>query len=158
MIYMFVTYADRLIGKELPNGWKEFISYKSGNIIAFMDSLMSHVLYRDKYDELSAYVAKVQDADSMFSSYEPETLIECDSFADIDNILIRWIIGRLLAEDLIARLDNKNLCEICKMRSMMHFGRKYAKVYRMLGNAHFQKISNENIYVAEKIVPYAFYV
>lgn len=137
VICMFVTYADRLIGKELPNEWKEYISYKSGNIIAFMDSLMNHVLYRDKYDELSAYVAKVLDAGNMFSSYEPETLIECDSFADIDNILIRWIIGRLLAEDLIARLDNKNLCEICKMRSMMHFGRKYAKVYRMLGNAHF---------------------
>lgn len=137
VISMFVTYADRYISTELPKGWKGFVSYKSGNIIAFMDNLMNNVLYRDKYDELSAYVAGVLDAGKILSAYEPETLVECDSFAEIDIILIRWIKERLLAEDLIARLDNKNLCEICEMRSKMHFGRKYAKVYHMLSNAYF---------------------
>ena len=62
VISMFVTYADRYISTELPKGWKGFVSYKSGNIIAFMDNLMNNVLYRDKYDELSAYVAGVLDA------------------------------------------------------------------------------------------------
>lgn len=137
VITMFVTYADRSISTELPKGWKGFISYKSGNIIAFMDNLMNNVLYRDQYDELSAYVAGVLDAGKILSAYEPVTLVECDSFAEIDMILIRWIKERLLAEDLIARLDNKNLCEICEMRSKMHFGRKYAKVYWMLRNAYF---------------------
>ena len=137
VISMFVTYADRYISTELPKGWKGFVSYKSGNIIAFMDNLMNNVLYRDKYDELSAYVAGVLDAGKILSAYDPETLVECDSFAEIDILLIRWIKERLLAEDLIARLDNKNLCEICEMRSKMHFGRKYAKVYHMLSNAYF---------------------
>ncbi|MDE6221096.1 MAG: BREX-1 system phosphatase PglZ type A, partial [Lachnospiraceae bacterium] len=137
VISMFVTYADRTVSVELPKGWKGLLSYKSGNIIAFMDNLMNNVLYRDKYDELSAYVAGVLDAGKVFSAYEPETLVECDSFADIDIILIRWIRDRLLAEDLIARLDNKNLCEICEIRSKMHFGRKYAKVYQLLRNAYF---------------------
>ena len=137
VISMFVTYADRYISTELPKGWKGFVSYKSGNIIAFMDNLMNNVLYRDRYDELSDYVAGVLDAGKILSTYEPEALVECDSFAEIDIILIRWIKERLLAEDLIARLDNKNLCEICEMRSKMHFGRKYAKVYQMLSNAYF---------------------
>lgn len=137
VISMFVTYADRYISTELPKGWKGFVSYKSGNIIAFMDNLMNNMLYRDKYDELSAYVAGVLDAGKILSTYEPEALVECDSFTEIDIILIRWIKERLLAEDLIARLDNKNLCEICEMRSKMHFGRKYAKVYQMLSNAYF---------------------
>ncbi|TGY98244.1 BREX-1 system phosphatase PglZ type A [Petralouisia muris] len=137
VISMFVTYADRQISAELPKEWKGFVSYKSGNIIAFMDNLMNHVLYRDKYDELSAYAAGVLDAGKILSAYEQETLVECDSFAEIDIILIRWIKERLLAEDLIARLENKNLCEICEMRSKMHFGRKYAKVYQMLNNAYF---------------------
>ena len=137
VISMFVTYADRYISTELPKGWKGFVSYKSGNIIAFMDNLMNNVLYRDRYDELSAYAAGVLDAGKILSAYEPESLVECDSFAEIDMILIRWIKERLLAEDLLARLDNKNLCEICGMRSRMHFGRKYAKVYQMLGNAYF---------------------
>jgi uncharacterized protein (TIGR02687 family) len=137
VISMFVTYADRQISAELPKEWRGFVSYKSGNIIAFMDNLMNHVLYRDKYDELSAYAAGVLDAGKILSAYEQETLVECDSFAEIDIILIRWIKERLLAEDLIARLENKNLCEICEMRSKMHFGRKYAKVYQMLNNAYF---------------------
>ena len=137
VISMFVTYAGRSISTELPREWKGFISYKSGNIIAFMDNLMNNVLYRDKYDELSAYVAGVLDAGKILSGYEPETLAECDSFAEIDMILIRWVKERLLAEDLIARLDDKNLCEICEMRSRMHFGRKYAGAYQMLKQAYF---------------------
>lgn len=137
LISMFVTYADRYIDGELPKGWKGFVSYKSGNIIAFMDNLMNNVLYRDKYDEMSAYVSGVLDAANVLSAYEPEALIECDSFADIDKLLIRWIVSRLSAEDLIARLGNRNLCAVCEMRSKMHFGRKFSAIYHMLSEAYF---------------------
>lgn len=137
LISMYVTYADRYIDGDLPKGWKGFVSYKSGNIIAFMDNLMNNVLYRDKYDELSAYVSRVLDAAGVLSAYEPETLIECDSFAEIDKLIIRWIVSRLTAEDLIARLGNRNLCEICEMRSKMHFGRKFGTIYDMLRDAYF---------------------
>ena len=137
VISMFVTYARESISTELPKEWKEFVSYKSGNIIAFMDNLMNHVLYRDKYDELSVYVAGILDAGKILSVYEPQALLECNSFAEIDMILIRWIKERLLAEDLLAGLDHKNLCEICDIRSRMHFGKKYAKVYQMFKHAYF---------------------
>lgn len=136
-ISMFVTYANRYISADLPKGWKELVSYKSGSIIAFMDNLMNNILYQDRYDELSAYAARTLDVAAILSSYELETLIACDSFAEIDILLIRWIKERLLAEDLMAELNNKSLCEICEMRSKMHFGRKYAKVYQMLCNAYF---------------------
>lgn len=137
LISMYVTYADRYIEGELPKGWKGFVSYKSGNIIAFMDNLMNNILYRDKYDELSAYVSGVLDAAEVLSAYEPETLIECDSFAEIDKLIIRWIVNRLTTEDLIARLGNRNLCEVCEMRSKMHFGRKFGTIYDMLRDAYF---------------------
>ena len=51
---MFVTYTAKYIGGELPKPWKVFLSYKAGNIIAFMDNLMNNILYRGRYDELSA--------------------------------------------------------------------------------------------------------
>lgn len=137
LISMFVTYADRYISAELPKEWKKKVSYKSGNIISFMDNLMNNVLYRDKYDELSVYVSGVLDAENKLKAYEPEALIECDSFAVIDDILIHWIIARLMSEDLIARLGNHNICEVCEMRSKMHFGRKYAGIYQMLSHAYF---------------------
>ena len=137
LISLFVTYADRYIDGELPKGWKGFVCYKSGDIIAFMDNLMNNVLYRDKYDELSAYVSGALDAANVLSAYEPEALIECVSFAEVDKLLIRWIVSRLSAEDLIARLGNKNLCEVCEMRSKMHFGRTFGTIYHMLSEAYF---------------------
>jgi len=137
VISIFVTYTGRYISAELPKEWKGFVSYKSGNIIAFIANLMNNVLYWNKYDELSAYVADVLDVETILSSYELEALIECDSFADIDVLLIHWIQERLLAEDMIAKLGNKSICEICEMRSKMHFGRKYANTYQMLSSAYF---------------------
>ena len=50
VITMFVTYADRYIDAEMPKSWKKFISYKSGNIIAFLDNLLNNILYREKQD------------------------------------------------------------------------------------------------------------
>lgn len=58
LVTLFVTYTARYVQTELPAAWKSFVSYKAGNIIAFLDSLMNSVLYRDKYDELSDHVAK----------------------------------------------------------------------------------------------------
>lgn len=137
LITMFVTYAAQHVNTELPQGWQNFISYKSGNIIAFMDNLMNNVLYRDKYDELSAYVAGILDVAGVFEKMEPERLVDCDSFAVIDVILIRWMMERLLAEDMIAKLDGHNIIELCEMRGKMHFGRKYGVIYRMLYSAYW---------------------
>lgn len=136
VISMFVTYAARYISAKLPRNWQDFISYKPGNVIAFMDNLMNHVLYRDKYDELSAYVSGVLDVTGTLEQIGPEKLVECDSFAVIDEILIRWIKERLLTEDILAKLDGYHIVELCEMRSKMHFGRKYGVVYRMLNRAH----------------------
>lgn len=137
VVTMFVTYADKYIQKELPRGWKSFVSYKSGNIIAFLDSLMNNYLYRDRYDQLAAHVAAGLNVSSALESYEPGSLVECDSFAQIDSILLHWLVERLLAEDTGAKLDNHPIPEICEMRQKMHFGEKYASAYALLDSAHF---------------------
>jgi len=93
---MFVTYTDRYVSGELPKAWYGFISYKSGNIIAFMDNLMNNVLYRDRYDETSRMMAaslKVADA---FDGYLPEILIDCDTFVIIDSFILNWITERII--------------------------------------------------------------
>ena len=48
VISMFVTYIDKDINRELPNNWKKFISYKAGNMIAFLDNLRNNILYQEK--------------------------------------------------------------------------------------------------------------
>lgn len=136
VVTLFITYADKYIQKELPKAWQTFISYKSGNIIAFLDSLMNNYLYRERYDELSAHVAAGLNVEQGLKEYAPETLVECDSFAQIDTIILHWLTDRLLAEDTGAKLGSHPIPEICEMRSKMHFGTKYAAAYEMLNSAY----------------------
>lgn len=53
VVTMFVTATARQLGSAVPQDWKHYVSYKSGNIIAFLDSLMNSVLYSERFDELS---------------------------------------------------------------------------------------------------------
>ena len=135
VVTMFVTYTAKYIGGELPKPWKVFLSYKAGNIIAFMDNLMNNILYRGRYDELSAHVASGLNVKKAFSDYPPEDLVNCDTFLAVDQILIKWIVARLVAEDIGAKLDDLTIPQICEKRSKMHFGGKTAGCYQMLGSA-----------------------
>ncbi|WP_347297574.1 BREX-1 system phosphatase PglZ type A [Dolosigranulum savutiense] len=136
VISMFVTYTAKTIQKEVPNTWKEFILYKFGNSIAFLDSLMNSVLYADCFDEISKDVWHTLEAKSFFSNIEPESLIGCNIFAGIDDILIEWMITRLENEDVNAKLSGKLVPEVCKMRRKKHFGKNYRNEYFIIENAY----------------------
>lgn len=136
LLTMFVTYTARYVQAELPKAWKNFISYKSGNSIAFLDSLMNNVLYQDQYDALSDHVAKELQVFSAFAAYRADDLLECDTFLAIDQLLIQWLVERLLAEDTGAKLGHLTIPEICDKRSKMHFGRNMGTTYQMIKSAH----------------------
>jgi hypothetical protein len=136
VVTMFVTYAGKYIQKELPKSWQTFVSYKPGNSIAFLDSLMNNYLYRDSYDALAAHVAAGLNIETALQDYAPETLVECDSFVQIDAILLRWLVKRLEAEDTGAQLAGHAIPEICEMRTKMHFGSRFASAYALLASAH----------------------
>ena len=137
VVTLFVTYTAKYISSELPKAWKSFVSYKSGNIIAFMDNLMNSVLYREKYDELSDFVASGLGAVNAFKDYLPEEFLNCDTFLCIDQILVKWIVDRLLAEDTGAKLDGLSIPEIAAKREKMHFGARSGRTYRLLTSAYY---------------------
>ncbi len=116
MLTLFVSYTAKQISSKLPKDWQPFVSYRSGNVIAFMDSMKNNILYRDKYDEFSDLVAAKLEAISVFKDYLPEELLNCDTFICIDRILVKWIVERLLAEYIGAKLDGKTIPDIAKMR------------------------------------------
>lgn len=132
---LFVTYTAKYVQAELPKPWKVFVSYKSGNIIAFLDNLMNNVLYRERYDVLSDHVAAGLNAMSSFTACLPEELLECDTFLCIDQILINWVAQRLLAEDTGAKLNGLSIPQVCEKRMKMHFGSKVGKEYQLLCSA-----------------------
>lgn len=136
LVTLFVTYTGRYVQAEFPAAWKSFVSYKSGNIIAFLDSLMNSVLYRDKYDALSAHVAKGLNVLSAFAGMRVDDLVECDTFLAVDQVLVKWLIGRLVSEDIGAIVNGFTIPELCEKRAKMHFGRKTGKTYQLLSSAY----------------------
>ena len=140
-ISLFITYAMKHITADVPKAWSSFITHKSGTVIAFLDNLMNNVIYRDKFDELSAKIYKSSNAEAVLADMPAEDVINCAVFKEIDNKIIDWIIARLDAEDVGARLDGISIPEICRMRSKKHFCSGDKTEYSVLENA-FEIISN----------------
>ena len=152
LVTLFVTYTGRYVQAELPAAWKSFVSYKSGNIIAFLDSLMNSVLYRDKYDALSAHVAKGLNVLSAFAGMRVDDLVECDTFLAVDQVLVKWLIGRLVSEDIGAIVNGFTIPELCEKRAKMHFGRKIGKTYQMLSSA-YSMVKEADYHAADGLKP-----
>ena len=152
LVTLFVTYTGRYVQAELPAAWKSFVSYKSGNIIAFLDSLMNSVLYRDKYDALSAHVAKGLNVLSAFAGMRVDDLVECDTFLAVDQVLVKWLISRLVSEDIGAIVNGFTIPELCEKRAKMHFGRKTGKTYQMLSGA-YSMVKEADYHAADGLKP-----
>lgn len=135
VITMFVTYAAKSIHTDMPQAWKPFISYKSGNIIAFMDNLMNSCLYGTRFDEISEIIYNTINGKNYLEKMEVETLVDCNIFAGVDELLISWIIGRLENEDIGAKLNGKTIPELCVERRKGHFGKNFRSEYFILQNA-----------------------
>ena len=131
-----MTYAERYITDPIPEAWKPFISAKPGNDIAFLDSLMNSVLYRGRYDELSGFVANGLHVSETLKAYASEALVGCDSFAVIDEILLKWVRDRLQNEDVGAKLGDLDIPAVCEKRKKMHFGSRYLHAWEMLSCAY----------------------
>lgn len=137
VITMFITYISKTIHCDIPQAWKPFVSYKAGNIIAFIDNLMNNYLYSERYDEISEKVYSIINGLNHFGKMKIEALIDCNLFAGIDDYIIRWMLGRLEREDIGAKLNNKTIAEICVDRRKKHFGKQFCNEYFVIENAYY---------------------
>ena len=132
---MFVTYSAKVIPADMPVAWKPFISFKSGNVIAFIDNLMNSYIYGDRFDEISKMVYGSLKAEAEFRKLPVEALVSCGIFAGVDELLIEWIVERLELEDVAAKLGDITIPQLTKLRRQGHFGKLYANEYFVLQNA-----------------------
>ena len=132
---MFVTYADKVIPADLPVAWKPFLSFKSGNVIAFVDNLMNSYIYGERFDEISKMVYDSLKAEAEFRKLPVEALVSCVIFAGVDELLIEWATERLELEDVAAKLGDASIPQLTKKRRQGHFGKRHANEYFVLQNA-----------------------
>ncbi|MGE9975332.1 BREX-1 system phosphatase PglZ type A [Coprococcus catus] len=132
---MFVTYAAKVIHADMPAAWKPFISFKSGNVIAFIDNLMNSYIYGERFDEISKMVYDSLKAETEFRKLPVEALVSCGIFAGVDELLIEWATERLGLEDVAAKLGDTTIPQLTKQRRQGHFGKLYRSEYFVLQNA-----------------------
>lgn len=137
VITMFITYVSKVIYSNVPQAWKPFVSYKSGNIIAFLDNLMNSYLYGKRYDEISGLIYSTINGKTYLSKMEIDNIVDCNIFAGVDELIVAWLIARLENEDVGARLNGKTIPEICVDRRRKHFGKKFRSQYFIIENAYY---------------------
>lgn len=134
---MFATYAARTLRCDAPKAWEQYMAYKSGNVVAFLDNLMNSYIYGGKFDAISREVYGLLDAENYLGKMAADDIVDCNLFAGVDRAVCKWIIERLEAEDTDAKLNGKSIPEICKARRKMHFGRQFHSEYFVLENAYY---------------------
>jgi uncharacterized protein (TIGR02687 family) len=134
---VFTTYTSKVVYSELPQAWKNYCSHKSGNIIAFLDSLMNSLIYNENFEKLSKMVYETLKGDDIFSKIDTENIVDCEIFSKIDVYIIKWMIQRLEHEDTDAKLNGKSIPEMCKQRLKMHYGKMYYSYYYNIENAYY---------------------
>ncbi|MHC1732016.1 MAG: BREX-1 system phosphatase PglZ type A [Bacteroidales bacterium] len=133
---LFATYTSKVIRADLTQAWNNYCSFKSGNIIAFIDSLMNSLIFKDTFDALSDMVYNTLDGDAIFDKLNVNDYSELEIYKKTDIFILKWLIERLESEDTDARLNGHTIPELCKMRRKMHFGQVYFSHYYILENAY----------------------
>lgn len=144
-ITLLLTYTAYCIGGEIPKAWSPYISYKTGNVVAFVGNLMNNMLYRSKYNTLAAEIGAKINAGEQLAKLPLDSMLACDTFEGIDRLILDWVTTRLCEENLVATLDGKDIPAICKLRTQKHYGEEFSDQYKMLkiafmiiGNVDYQ--------------------
>lgn len=148
---MLLTYASVALKDTLPAVLKSYVLKKKNDVVVFVRNLMDNVLYQDAYDVLSEKVDKTlrvvsrirdelkKDADkSKDQSAQLLDIANCDTFRELDNILIDWALDQLNDEILDAQIDGMNLAQIAEQRTAKscHFGNVYKNEYQAIKYAY----------------------
>lgn len=137
LIYtLFATYTSKVIKAELPKAWHNYCSNKSGSVIAFLDSIMNSLIYKDEFDALSDLVYSTLNGDDVLSKLDVDDYFQLELFRKVDIYILKWMIERLKSEDTAAELNGRSIPELCKMRRKMHFGPEHYSHYYIIENAY----------------------
>lgn len=136
LLSLFAVHLCKEFTDDAPVSWKLFlqdsVKSKTTNISVLLDNMMNNVIYQDTFDKVSVIAENGLDVKKTLGKMNLENILSCTTFKYIDELLIKWIIGRELTEDKTAAITGMNISEICDMRKRLHFGSYYSAAYDAL--------------------------
>ena len=134
---LFATFANSSIKNDFPDEWESFVLPKAGNAVAFVDSLMNNKNLTELFNRLSEKAAGSLNVRDFVRQMQPDDLLQCEAFAQVDVVFLMWMLERLLNEDTGAQLSGMYIPKICELRRKKHFGSLYYEEYSVLKNAFY---------------------
>lgn len=134
---MFISYFSKTVHEELPKTYQQFVTYKTGSILAFLENMMNNSVYSKRFDELSAIVYEKMNGEKLLAALTINSIIDSSTFEGIDTVIIKYLTERLEAEDVGAMIEGQSIPEVCEQRIKKHFGSKYSAEYMLLKNAWY---------------------
>lgn len=133
-LFAVTTFRDNL--ERLPKEWQFYaqdsVRSRVNNCNVLLDNMMNHVLYQERYDDLSAKAAAKLDARQVLADLPLELFLQTSSFACIDELFIQWVNDRLVNLDSNGEIGGLSLAELCQHRLKLHFGQRFRAAYRLL--------------------------
>ena len=141
---LILTYTAQTMKGKIPNTWEGYILGRKNDAVVFLRNIMDSVLYREKYDEISAAVDKTLHASEKIresikkGEIELDDILETDSFAGVDDIFVDWMIGQIEDKLIDSTIDGQNLAELAdeRMRNAHHFSDVNSDRYMVLKYAY----------------------
>ena len=137
---LIMTYAGNTMKGKLPDTWTSYQLKRRNDAVVFVRNIMDNVLYKDTYDAIAERVdkslrvsAKLED-EIRKGNLDLADLMDCDAFAGIDEIIIRWMLDQLGDELVDAAIGSNSIGEAAALRMgrSCHFADRFNSRYQTL--------------------------
>ena len=141
---LVMTYTANALKSSMPDTWNGYLLKRRNDAVVFIRNIMDNILYKDSYDKLSEKIDKTLRVTAKLEeelgkgNIELSSLISCDSFAGIDNIIITWALSRLAEELIDSQVAGMNIGQVAEERcsKAYHYADRYRNEYQAIKNAY----------------------
>ena len=139
-----VTYAAATLQMALPKNLSPYIVKKRNDAVVFVRNIMDNVSCREAYDALSLHTDKtLRISKNIREAWNKDAgvltnVLACDAFAELDQMLLEWIVDKLDNEILDEQIDGLDIARIADQRMMKacHYSDVFAQEYQAMKYAY----------------------
>lgn len=139
-----VTYAAATLQMALPKNLSPYIVKKRNDAVVFVRNIMDNVSCREAYDALSLHTDKtLRVSKNIREAWNKDAgvltdVLSCDAFAELDQMLLEWIVDKLDNEILDEQIDGLDIARIADQRMMKacHYSDVFVQEYQAMKYAY----------------------
>ncbi|MCH5461951.1 BREX-1 system phosphatase PglZ type A [Lactobacillus sp. LC28-10] len=135
MTAMFVNTAFDQAEIKLPTGLHAYTLTNNSNAITYLKNTRDSVTYRGAIKQIANQVWLTIQGDQLFGRLEIIQLVKVDVFPEVDPMILKWLTGRLVAEDYSVQVNNQSIPELIADRLTRAYAEDYQIAYQLQNEA-----------------------